>query len=326
MIGVQSDDPPYYDENMTEQTRSHDIMTPILRVHNLVKRYGQTIAVDDLSFDVQPGEIFGLLGPNGAGKSTTIRIMMNIYSADGGDVRIFGEPPGTARRRVGYLPQERGLYTDETAIGVLTYLAQLKGLDRATARSNSQRWLERVGLADRADEKLRGFSGGMQQLVQFIASVVHEPDLVILDEPFAGLDPVNVGEVKNLIREINADGKTVLLSSHQLNLVEELCDRIMLIDDGRAALYDRIETIREQHSAPVVRIRTDSPLNGMLESFGHVEKRGDCEAFITLTDDYTPQDVLRHLVQHGVSVAAFEQPKRTLEEIFVSVVRENDRA
>lgn len=301
-------------------------MAAILRVHDLVKHYGQTTAVDGLSFEVQPGEIFGLLGPNGAGKSTTIRIMMNIYEADAGEVRIFGEPPGRARRRVGYLPQERGLYTDETALSVLTYLAQLKGLDRATARANSRRWLERVGLIDRADEKLRSFSGGMQQLVQFIASVVHEPDLVILDEPFAGLDPVNVGEVKDLIREIHADGKTVLLSSHQLNLVEALCDRIMLIDDGQAALYDRIETIREQYSPSVVRVQAESPLNDQLAIFGQIELRNDCEAWVTLHGDHTPQDLLRHLVQEGVQIVTFEQPKRTLEEIFVSVVRENDHA
>lgn len=301
-------------------------MTPILHIHDIVKRYGQTTAVEDLSFEVQRGEIFGLLGPNGAGKSTTIRIMMDIYNADAGEVRIFGEPPGSARHRVGYLPQERGLYTDETALSVLTYLAQLKGLSRAQAQRNSRRWLERVALADRADEKLRGFSGGMQQLVQFIASVVHDPDLVILDEPFAGLDPVNVGEVKALIREINADGKTILLSSHQLNLVEALCDRIMLIDDGQAALYDRIENIREQHSPSAVRVRTEAPLNIPLDRFGQVAWHSDCEALITLSDHYTPQDILRYLVEQEVCVAVFEQPKRSLEDIFVSVVRENDHA
>jgi ABC-2 type transport system ATP-binding protein len=301
-------------------------MTPILHVHDLVKRYGQTTAVENLSFEVHRGEIFGLLGPNGAGKSTTIRIMMDIYNADAGEVRIFGEPPGRARHRVGYLPQERGLYTDETALSVLTYLAQLKGLPRATAQRNSRRWLERVALADRADEKLRGFSGGMQQLVQFIASVVHDPDLVILDEPFAGLDPVNVGEVKALIREINANGKTILLSSHQLNLVEALCDRIMLIDDGQAALYDRIENIREQHSPSAVRVRTEAPLNIPLDRFGQVAWHSGCEALITLSDPHTPQDILRYLVEQEVCVEVFEQPKRSLEDIFVSVVRENDHA
>jgi len=301
-------------------------MTPILQVRDLVKRYGKTTAVDHLSFEVREGEIFGLLGPNGAGKSTTIRILMNIYNEDSGDVRIFGDPPGRARSRIGYLPQERGLYNDETALNVLTYLAQLKGLDRATAQQNSRTWLERVGLADRADEKLRGYSGGMQQLVQFIASVVHEPDVVILDEPFQGLDPVNVEEVKGLVRQLYTDGKTILLSSHQLNLVEALCDRIMLIDDGKAALYDHIKTIKEQYSPSVVRVRTATPLNGTLSPFGRVDMQNEREALVTLNADGTPRHILRHLMEHNYEIETFEQPQRTLEDIFVSVVRENDHA
>ncbi len=187
-------------------------------------------------------------------------------------------------------------------------------------------WLERVGLADRADEKLRSYSGGMQQLVQFIASVVHEPDIVILDEPFQGLDPMNVEEVKQLVRDLYADGKTILLSSHQLNLVEALCDRIMLIDDGRAALYDRIETIKEKYSPSVVRVRTAQPLNGELSQFGHIEKGNNREVFITLHADYTPQQILRYLMENNANIEVFEQPKRTLEDIFISVVRGNDNA
>jgi len=301
-------------------------MDTVLRVHDLVKRYGKMTAVNHLSFEVQRGEIFGLLGPNGAGKSTTIRIIMNIYNADAGEVTIFGEPPGKGRRRIGYLPQERGLYSDETALGALTYLARLKGLDKAAAQRSSRDWLERVGLADRAEEKIRSYSGGMQQLVQFVASVVHNPDIAILDEPFQGLDPVNIEQVKALIRGLYDEGKTILLSSHQLNLVEALCDRIMLIDDGQAALYDRIETIREQYSPSVVRVQTYEPQNDSLSRFGDVEAKSEREFHITLYDDYTSQDVLRYLVQQDILVASFDKPTRTLEDIFVSVVRDGDHA
>ena len=218
---------------------------PVLSARRLRKQYGSFIAVEDLTFDVYPGEIFGLLGPNGAGKTSTIRILMDIFKADSGEVELLGRPPGRSRERVGYLPEERGLYRDQRVTEVLVYLARLKGVDTATARQRVQAWLERVELADWGDKRIKELSRGMQQKVQFVASLIHDPDLLILDEPFQGLDPVNVELLKGLMRSQVSEGRSIVLSAHQMNLVEELCDRILLINEGRAVLYGTFETDKE---------------------------------------------------------------------------------
>ncbi|HEC22866.1 MAG TPA: ATP-binding cassette domain-containing protein, partial [Chloroflexi bacterium] len=213
----------------------------LLEVQGLTKRYDSFTAVDSLSFEVRKGEVFGLLGPNGAGKTTTIRIIMDILKPDGGEVRILGQPPGTTREQVGYLPEERGLYRNLKVLDTLVYLAELKGTPRAEAHRRGLAWLEKVELAGWAGKKVKDLSRGMQQKLQFIASLIHDPELLILDEPFQGLDPVNVELLKGLIRELQAQGKTIMLSAHQMNLVEALCDRILLINQGKSVLYGELE-------------------------------------------------------------------------------------
>ena len=215
-----------------------------LGVENLVKQYDDVTAVDDLSFEVYEGEIFGLLGPNGSGKTTTIRTIMDIFKPDSGSVRVLGKPPGASRERVGYLPEERGLYDSLKVMEVLVYLARLKGVEVKVAKQRAEDWLERFGLADRAGDKVNSLSGGLRQKLQLIVSLVHEPDLLILDEPFNALDPINVALFGEVIRELQQAGKTIVLSSHQLNLVEALCDRIVLINKGRAVLYGPLEEIK----------------------------------------------------------------------------------
>jgi len=291
----------------------------MLEVHNLVKRYNGFTAVDALSFEVCEGEIFGLLGPNGAGKTTAIRTVMDIFRPDEGTVQVLGQPPGTARERIGYLPEERGLYRDLKVLEVLVYLAALKGIPRPVARPRALAWLERVELADWADHKVKDLSRGMQQKLQFVASLVHDPELLILDEPFLGLDPVNVELVKGLIQEAQGEGKTVVLSTHQMNLVEALCDRILLINHGRAVLYGPLDEIKRRHAPHAVRLRTPAALDA-LPGVSRMERRDD--TFTLTLEGITPQELLRTLVERNVPVEAFEVATVPLEEIFIAVVRE----
>lgn len=291
----------------------------MLEVHNLVKRYNGFTAVDALSFEVYEGEIFGLLGPNGAGKTTAIRTTMDIFKPDKGTVQLLGQPPGTARERIGYLPEERGLYRDLKVLEVLVYLAALKGVPRSEARLRALAWLERVELANWADRKVKDLSRGMQQKLQFVASLVHDPELLILDEPFMGLDPVNVELVKGLIREAQEEGKTVVLSTHQMNVVEALCDRILLINHGRAVLYGPLDEIKRRHAPHTVRLRTPVAFD-VLPGVTRVEQRDD--TFTLTLEGITPQELLRTLVEREIPVEAFEVATAPLEEIFIAVVRE----
>ncbi len=291
----------------------------MLEVHNLVKRYNGFTAVDVLSFEVYEGEIFGLLGPNGAGKTTAIRTIMDIFRPDEGTVQVLGQPPGMTRERIGYLPEERGLYRDLKVLDVLVYLAELKGIPRPVARPRALAWLERVELADWADHKVKDLSRGMRQKLQLVASLVHDPELLILDEPFLGLDPVNVELVKGLIRESQEQGKTVVLSTHQMNMVEVLCDRILLINHGRAVLYGPLDEIKRRHAPHAVRLRTPAALD-VLPGVARMEQRDD--TFTLTLEGITPQELLRTLVERNIPVEAFEVATVPLEEIFIAVVKE----
>jgi ABC-2 type transport system ATP-binding protein len=296
----------------------------VLSVNHLVRRYESFTAVDDLSFDVYRGEIFGLLGPNGAGKTTAIRTMMGIFEPDEGTVSILGRPPAQARKHTGYLPEERGLYRDLRILDVLVYLAELKGLSRADARHRSMAWLERVSLADRARDKVKDLSGGMQQKLQLAAAMVHDPDLLVLDEPFQALDPVNVDLVKTMIRELRSEGKTIILSAHQMNLVEALCDRIILINKGRAVLYGVLEEIKERYAARTIRLRAAQP-PGDVPGVVRVEP-GENQSYILYLDGGSPQDVLAALINRHVEIESFEVGTAPLEEIFIDAVKEQPHA
>jgi ABC-2 type transport system ATP-binding protein len=295
----------------------------IIQVQDLVKRYGDVVAVDHLSFEVEQGGMFGLLGPNGAGKTTTIRVAMDILNPDAGSVTILGLPPGQAKARVGYLPEERGLFRNLKVLETLVYLAELKGVARPAARKRALDLLKQIQLEDWANRRVRDLSRGMQQRLQFIASLVHDPAVLFLDEPFQGLDPVNVERIKDLMAALHREGKTIVLSTHQMNLVEALCDRILLINQGQALLYGTLAEIKQAYAPNTVRVRAP---HIPIDLPGVVDVEPDDDAFnLTLVEGGSPQAVLRALVDRDVEVQAFEVAPVPLEEIFVAVVSGEER-
>ncbi len=291
----------------------------IVQVDELYKAYASLIAVDHLKFEVHHGEIFGLLGPNGAGKTTTIRMLMDIIKPDAGTVRIFGQEPGAVRSRIGYLPEERGLYRGLRVSECLTYLGELKGMSHGAANKRAAELLARVELSEWGRHKVQELSRGMQQKVQLVASLVHDPDLVILDEPFQGLDPVNVELVKGLIRELREQGKTIVLSAHEMNQVEALCERIALINHGRAVLYGPLSEIKKQFSPNAIEIHPplaleDWPGVARLETL-------DGKQRVYLSPSTSPRDFLKMLLDRGLFVDQFEMASMSLDEIFIQVVK-----
>lgn len=290
-----------------------------IEVHQLHKTFNGVVAVDHLSFQVNRGEIFGLLGPNGAGKTTTIRMLLDILQPDAGTARVLGESPRVARERVGYLPEERGLYRGLRVEECLVYLGQLKGLSRSAAQKRAADLLARVELSEWSRNKVQELSSGMQQKVQIIASLIHDPDLVILDEPFQGLDPVNVEVVKNLIRASCAVGKTIVLSTHQMNQVEALCQRIVLIDHGRAVLYGRLADIQQQFSPNAIEITPPLALDGWSE-VAYTEGL-DHKQRVYLTKGTAPRDFLKKILERGLSLEQFEMATMPLDQIFIAVVK-----
>ncbi len=305
---------------------------PLLRVEGVTKRFDGVQAVCDVSFEVRRGEVFGLLGPNGAGKTTLIRMILGIFRPDAGRVRFFFEGEAReapSRERVGYLPEERGLYEDRRVGETLVYLATLHGFEPRRARERAAYWLERLGLGDRFHRRIRELSKGMQQKVQFIAAVLHEPDLVVLDEPFSGLDPPSQDLFLELIRELARRGMTVLLSSHQMNLVESVCDRVVVMHRGRRVLYGPLSQIKREHGFHVARLRY-APVepealrawlatNGLNAQILALERTW---AELRLPREVPPKAFLAALVRNSAiepEEIAITQP--SLHRIFVEVVK-----
>jgi ABC-2 type transport system ATP-binding protein len=292
-----------------------------IETNNLTKRFDGLVAVDRLDMEVERGEIFGLLGPNGAGKTTTIRMLLDIIKPDEGSIRLLGHPPGReAQERIGYLPEERGLYRNLKLLECLTYLAVLKGMDRKLVRKRAETLLEQVGLGGEGGNKVKTLSKGMQQKAQLVATLVHDPELVILDEPFLGLDPISTEQVKELIWDLRERGKTVVLSTHMMNQVERMCDRILLINEGRRVLYGPLEEIKARYAQHAVLVRCQGPLDGLVGA-RRIEQR-ERDRLIILEDDASPQDILRQLVEREIPVQRFEVATPPLEEIFIQVVEE----
>jgi ABC-2 type transport system ATP-binding protein len=282
-------------------------------------------AVDDVSFQVEKGEVFGLLGPNGAGKTTTIRVILDIFKADSGSVSILGGPISEqTKNRIGYMPEERGLYQDIQLERCLTYLVTLKGLPTAEARRRVIEYLERFNLAAYRQKKLKELSKGMQQKAQLIVTLAHQPDLVIIDEPFSALDPVNTQMVKDLLLEQRSQGVTIVMCTHQMHQVEEMCDRLVLIDHGKAVLYGGLEEIRQQFAAKDLLVRATSPLPITIPGVERISPHNGATR-LSLAASGTPQDVLRTLVEQGVCLESFEIAIPTLDEIFIKVVSAKDR-
>lgn len=285
-------------------------------VSNVVKFYGSNPVVNDVSFTVAQGEIFGLIGPNGAGKTTTIRMIMDIVKPDSGDIHILGERLSEdTKDKIGYLPEERGLYKKLTVLQTLTYLAALKG--SRVENNRVEKLLKRVDMLPHKDKKIEELSRGMGQLIQFLVTIIHNPQLVILDEPFAGLDPVNTELIKEIVLELRAQDKAVILSTHRMNEVEELCDRILMIDRGRSVLYGKLADIKNKYRNNSVFVEFEGKL-GQLE--GVISSRQEGKYIELFLDGKTPpQKVLQQMVRQGVTVNHFEVATPTLNEIFLQV-------
>jgi ABC-2 type transport system ATP-binding protein len=294
-----------------------------VKVSHISKCFKSVQAVSDVSFEVYPGEVFGLLGPNGAGKTTTIRIMMDIFRSDSGEVSVFGGGLDEEKKnRIGYMPEDRGLYKDLKLEPTLIYLAMLKGLEKSTARERLEGWLRRLDLYEHRNKKVQELSKGMQQKAQLIATLVHEPELIVVDEPFAGLDPVNTRLVKEIMEEQRQAGRTILMSTHQMYQVEALCNRIVLISKGRSVLYGQVEQIKRDFAgnAVVVEGQGDfAQIPGVLET-----RRRNDTLHMTLAPGTGPQQVFRSLAaQDGFRVERFEIAQPSLDDIFVSVVQDS---
>jgi len=294
-------------------------------LEDVCKSFGEVRAVDELSVRVPAGSIYGFLGPNGAGKTTTIRMIMNIIRPDRGNISIFGDGATTqAKARIGYMPEERGLYRKMTVSKVLGYFGAIKGMTARELRQRVPQWLERVGLADWADKKVEELSRGMHQKLQFAVTGINDPELVILDEPFSGLDPVNQDLLKDIICQMRGDGKSIVFSTHVMHEAERLCDFILLINKGRLILDGRLDEIRSQQRVHAVSVELEGDTS-FIEKLPIVTgtKPEGRRLDISLKEDADPQELLRVLVEQ-VRVRAFEVKVPSLHEIFVRLVGASD--
>jgi ABC-2 type transport system ATP-binding protein len=305
-------------------------MTPALLLDGVTKRYAGHTAVDDLSLVVPTGTIYGILGPNGAGKSSTIRMAMSIIARDTGRILLLGADPERDRevlRRVGYLPEERGLYKKMTVTEVIVFFARLKGMDAAPARREAERWTERMGLGDWRGGKVETLSKGMQQKVQFITTVIHEPELLVLDEPASGLDPVNQEVLRDTILQVRKEGRTVIFSTHNMDQAEQLCEHVCIIAGGRKVLDGRLRDIKRSNAGNRFRIEWEEPsLQAeilMHESrwFRRVEQRGEGWE-VELDPGVDTSELLRALGAVDVPLIRYNRIEPSLHEIFVSRVGE----
>jgi len=306
-------------------------MTAALQLSNVTKFYGEFKAVDDVSFSVEPGSICGFLGPNGAGKTTTIRIILDILKPSSGLVMLLGHSSALdVRRRIGYLPEEKGLYKKMKAWSVIAYFATLKGLDRKTAKQRAYELLERYGLKDFANKPTDALSKGMSQKVQLLASIAHDPEFVILDEPFSGLDPVNQQVMEDIIRDMAKRNRTVIFSTHVMQHAERLCERVILmakgkkifdgtIQEAKRVLPRRVRLETEDDIAPmrqladVLSIRT-------VEKNGESQKNGCGQWELELRENADPQAILQLCFDHKIRLRSFNQSEPTLHDVFVRLV------
>jgi ABC-2 type transport system ATP-binding protein len=289
-----------------------------VEVNNISKTYGNRPVVNDVSFTVDQGEILGLIGPNGAGKTTTIRMIMDIIKPDSGNIKILGERINeNSKNLIGYLPEERGLYRKLKVIDSIIYFASLKGMDIQSARQRTDDLLRKVEMSAHKDKKIEELSRGMGQIIQVIVTVIHDPQLIILDEPTAGLDPVNAQLLKDMMVELRNKGKSVIMSTHRMNEIEELCDRILMINKGQVVLYGGLTEIKSRFRNNSVIVETDVD-PGYIEG---VTKRNNqkCGVELVLDERTTPQHILENLVKKGITVNRFELSTPSLNDIFIKV-------
>jgi len=298
-----------------------DAAEPLVHIQDFRMDFGDTTVIRDLSFDVHAGETFGFLGSNGSGKTTTLRALLGIYQPTAGTLHIGGkvfEPRDGAR--LGYLPEERGLYKKEPVLDVMVYFGRIKGLSKAAARSWSESYLERVGIPEKAKTRLDKLSGGQQQKVQLGVTIMNNPELLILDEPTKGFDPVNRRLLMDIIEEHKRAGATVIMVTHQMEEVERLCDRVILLKDGVSRAYGTVEEVQEEFGGTVYRVTYDGvlPPSDLYEVISVSEGRAE----LAPGQGASEEKVLRELVEAGVSLRSFTPARISLDEIFIKVYGE----
>ncbi len=302
-----------------------------VQIEGITKRFGETVAVSDLSLQVPTGSVYGFIGPNGSGKTTTLRMIMRILHPDQGSIRVLDEDATNqeaASDRIGYLPEERGLYRKMIVNELLQFYAELKGLRRC--QDEIDRWLERFDLADYGKKKIETLSKGMTQKVQFIATVLHKPELVILDEPFSGLDPVNMDVLRDAVLDMKRGGATVIFSTHDMGVAEKMCDYVFMICKGKKVLDGTMESIQDQYRADTIRVRVrgNGDIFGRLKGIDKVNDSGKYQE-LRLADGTDPQKVLKELAAEA-RVELFEIARPSLHDIFVRIAgpqsQESDNA
>ena len=293
----------------------------IVQLEHVRKVYDKKVAVEDLSFSIEPGTMFGLLGPNGSGKTSTIRMMVGITMPDSGVVRLFGEPfKREVLKRVAYLPEERGLYKKMKVIDQLVFLGQLRGLDEATALKRSHEWCERLQITEAIPKKTEELSKGMQQKIQFIATLLHEPELIIMDEPFSGLDPVNATLLIDTMLELRKEGRAILFSTHRMDQVEKMCDAICLISRGKPVLNGTMREVKSRYPRNRVQMTFEGDTGFLRDPAIEEAKLYNGSAEIRLKDESGAQRLLAQAVNAGTCITRFEVMEPTLEEIFIQEV------
>jgi ABC-2 type transport system ATP-binding protein len=295
-----------------------------VEISNLSKRFAKQLAVDGLSLEVRTGSVFGFLGPNGAGKTTTIRMIVDIYAPDSGRIRVLGEAPGDkTRARIGYMPEERGLYQQMTVLDQLRFFAELREVPSGDRTRRIDEWIERLQIEEYRKKLVGDLSKGTQQKFQFIISVIHDPELLILDEPFSGLDPVSVELMKAAIGHLRRQGKTIIFSTHQMEQVEQLCDDLCLIDGGRAMLSGSVQEVKRAFPRRTVRLAFDGK-DGFLGRYpAELLTRLPTHYELLLEEESDPQELLRAAVNAGARVTRFEVAEPSLHDIFVQTVKAN---
>lgn len=292
-----------------------------LVLDKVVKNYATTRAVDEVSFSVEPQTIFGMLGPNGAGKTTTIRIITTILTADSGKVLFNGQPLTEMHsEQMGYMPEERGLYKKMKVWEQLVYLAQLKGMNGRDAKRSVFEWMEKFNIKDWWNKKVEELSKGMSQKVQFIATVIHKPQLIILDEPFSGLDPINSNLIKDEIEELRKNGATIIFSTHRMEQVEEICENIILINKGKVILNGGVSNIRRQFRKNEFSIHYEGNAPQLPQQQFPLIREKDHEMVVKIEDHFSSTDLMRELVNQQIQVKSFNELLPSLNEIFITQV------
>ncbi len=293
-----------------------------IAVKAITKYYDGFKAVDGVSFSIEPGILFGLLGPNGAGKTTTMRMIMNIIVPDRGEIRILGEPfRESLKDRIGYLPEERGLYPKMKLLDHLQFLGEMKGLSASEAKKRALQWLERFELDRWAHKKIQELSKGMQQKVQFIGTIMHSPDLIIMDEPFSGLDPLNTKFLKDILLELKKAGKTIILSTHLMDQAEKLCDEICLINRGKVVLEGPLQEVKRRysHNAVLLEYQGDASFIKTLPFVESADEYGNYME-IRLKDGVAPAELFKALAESSLDINRFEASETSLNDIFIEIV------